>query len=72
MNAWVRPASSSEPHRGGTWVVETDQPVWAAAPGQACVFDDGEIVLGGGRIARPGSVASGTGAPQPATAGTAA
>jgi tRNA U34 2-thiouridine synthase MnmA/TrmU len=26
--------------------------VWAAAPGQACVFDDGDVVLGGGRIAR--------------------
>ena len=72
MAAWVRPASSSEPHRGGTWVVETDEPVWAAAPGQACVFDDGEIVLGGGRIARPASVASGRGGRQPAAAGTAA
>jgi tRNA U34 2-thiouridine synthase MnmA/TrmU len=37
--------------------VETDTPVWAAAPGQACVlFDPGEadVVLGGGRITRPG------------------
>jgi hypothetical protein len=24
--------------------------VWAAAPGQACVLYDGEVVLGGGRI----------------------
>jgi tRNA-specific 2-thiouridylase len=50
--ALVRPASGDEPPRGGSWTVETDQPVWAAAPGQACVFDDGEVVLGGGRIAR--------------------
>jgi tRNA-specific 2-thiouridylase len=35
----------------GRWQVETDEPVWAAAPGQAAVFYDGEVVLGGGRIA---------------------
>jgi tRNA-specific 2-thiouridylase len=52
--AWVRPAAASEPARGGRWIVETDEPVWAAAPGQACVLYDGEVVLGGGRIARPG------------------
>jgi len=33
------------------WVVETDTPVWAAAPGQAAVLYDGERCLGGGRIA---------------------
>lgn len=41
------------------WIVETDAPVWAAAPGQACVLYDAaepDVVLGGGRIARPGSV----------------
>ena len=43
----------SEPARGGRWLVETDTPVWAAAPGQAAVLYDGEVVLGGGRIARP-------------------
>ena len=53
--ATVRPASPAEPARGGRWIVETDEPVWAAAPGQACVLYDGEIVLGGGRIARPGA-----------------
>jgi tRNA-specific 2-thiouridylase len=42
---------------GDTWAVETDATVWAAAPGQACVLFDPEepdVVLGGGRIARPG------------------
>jgi tRNA-specific 2-thiouridylase len=50
--AIVRPASASEPARGGRWFAETDEPVWAAAPGQACVFYAGDEVLGGGRIAR--------------------
>jgi len=34
------------------WRVQTDVPVWAAAPGQAAVLYDGETCLGGGRIAR--------------------
>jgi tRNA-specific 2-thiouridylase len=33
------------------WLIETDDPVWAAAPGQAAVLYDGDEVLGGGRIA---------------------
>jgi tRNA-specific 2-thiouridylase len=40
----------------GRWSVHTDAPVWAAAPGQACVLfdpDEPDVVLGGGRIARP-------------------
>jgi tRNA-specific 2-thiouridylase len=37
---------------GGRWAVETDDPVWAAAPGQAAVFYRGDSVVGGGRIAR--------------------
>ena len=41
----------------GTWTVETDTPVWAAAPGQAAVFYDGERCLGGGRIAQAGAAA---------------
>jgi tRNA-specific 2-thiouridylase len=53
IGATVRPASGSEPARGGRWLVETDVPVWAAAPGQAAVLYDGEVVLGGGRIVRP-------------------
>jgi tRNA-specific 2-thiouridylase len=50
--ATVRPACRTEPDRGGRWTVETDTPVWAAAPGQAAVLYDGEVVLGGGRIGR--------------------
>ena len=48
-----RPATPTEPARGGRWLVETDTPVWAAAPGQAAVLYDGDVVIGGGRIARP-------------------
>ena len=48
--ATIRPATPAEPRRGGRWIVETDEPVWAAAPGQACVLYDGDVVLGGGRI----------------------
>jgi tRNA-specific 2-thiouridylase len=53
IGATVRPATASQPSRGGRWLVETDEPVWAAAPGQAAVLYDRELVLGGGRIARP-------------------
>ncbi|HUQ78415.1 MAG TPA: aminomethyltransferase beta-barrel domain-containing protein, partial [Patescibacteria group bacterium] len=38
---------------GKRWAVETDTPVWAAAPGQAAVLYDADVVLGGGRIERP-------------------
>ncbi len=51
--ATVRPATASEAARGGRWLVETDTPVWAIAPGQACVLYDGDRCLGGGRIASP-------------------
>jgi tRNA-specific 2-thiouridylase len=66
--ATIRPATADEPARGGRWLVETDQPVWAAAPGQACVFDDGEIVLGGGRIERPSAAAGARTAREPLAA----
>ncbi|HEX7490171.1 MAG TPA: tRNA 2-thiouridine(34) synthase MnmA [Candidatus Limnocylindrales bacterium] len=42
--ATVRPLAS------GRWSVETDEAVWAAAPGQAAVFYRGDEVVGGGRI----------------------
>jgi tRNA-uridine 2-sulfurtransferase len=50
--ATIRPATADEPARAGNWTIETDRPVWAAAPGQAAVLYDGDVVLGGGRIAR--------------------
>ncbi len=51
--ARIAPATPDEPTRGGRWIVETETPVWAAAPGQAAVLYDGNVVLGGGRIVRP-------------------
>ena len=53
VDALVRPATPSEPALGGRWTAELDAPVWAAAPGQACVLYDGDVCLGGGRIAAP-------------------
>ena len=47
--ATVRPATGAGAR--GRWTVETDRPVWAVSPGQAAVLYDGELVLGGGRIA---------------------
>ena len=44
------PAAAANP--GASWIVETDAPVWAAAPGQAAVLYVGERCLGGGRIDR--------------------
>jgi tRNA-specific 2-thiouridylase len=54
IGATARAAPEAGPSGpSGRWVVETDTPVWAAAPGQAAVLYDGDVVLGGGRIARP-------------------
>ena len=52
ISAVVAPVAHGEPDRGGRWIATTDEPVWAAAPGQAAVLYDGDVVLGGGRIAR--------------------
>ena len=49
--ATVHPPAARARGEGARWLVETDEPVWAAAPGQAAVLYEGETVLGGGRIA---------------------
>ena len=46
------------PSAAARWVATTDKPVWAAAPGQAAVLYDGDVVLGGGRIERDGAAAA--------------
>jgi tRNA-specific 2-thiouridylase len=53
VDATVRPLGERR------WHVRTDEPVWAAAPGQAAVLYDGDEVLGGGRIAVEARVAEG-------------
>ncbi len=56
--ALIRPATAEEPALGGRWAAEVDTPVWAAAPGQACVLYDGDTCLGGGKIAAPHTAAA--------------
>ena len=56
--ALVEPLSPREPDRGGEWRAVTDEPVWAIAPGQAAVLYDGDVVLGGGRIAKEAAAGS--------------
>jgi tRNA U34 2-thiouridine synthase MnmA/TrmU len=36
--------------RPDRWTIETAEPVWAPAPGQAAVIYDGTRVVAGGRI----------------------
>jgi tRNA-specific 2-thiouridylase len=66
--ATVEPATTRAPHRGGTWTVTTERPVWAAAPGQAAVFYDRDAVLGGGRIGREPATKADRPVPRLATA----
>jgi tRNA-specific 2-thiouridylase len=40
------------PLDGGVWGIRFDEPQRAVTPGQAVVLDDGDVVLGGGTIAR--------------------
>jgi tRNA-specific 2-thiouridylase len=54
--------------RDAPWIVTTARPVWAAAPGQAAVFYDGEVVIGGGRIAREAAPAETSGEQRRASA----
>jgi tRNA-specific 2-thiouridylase len=72
VDATVRPAATDEPARAGRWIVDTDAPVWAIAPGQACVLYDGDTCLGGGRIALPARAATvgdaAAGVPEPVPA----
>ncbi len=47
-------AGEIRPHAAGAWTVELDEAAWAPAPGQAAVFyDEGDAVIGGGRIDQP-------------------
>jgi tRNA-uridine 2-sulfurtransferase len=55
--AGTNPGSGPAGAAAGRWIIETDTPVWAAAPGQAAVLYDGDRCLGGGRIA-PASAAA--------------
>ena len=70
--ALVEPLSPREPDRGGDWRAITDEPVWAVAPGQAAVLYDGDVVLGGGRIARDASARAGQASPLPEAVGAGA
>ncbi|HEY6098474.1 MAG TPA: aminomethyltransferase beta-barrel domain-containing protein, partial [Anaeromyxobacter sp.] len=47
------------PAGDGSAAVLFDEPVRAVAPGQSCVFYEGEVVLGGGVLKKPSAVQTG-------------
>jgi tRNA-specific 2-thiouridylase len=55
LRSTMEPAAARlEPSAGGVMSVRLDQPQFGISPGQACVFYDGERMLGGGWIQREG------------------
>jgi tRNA-specific 2-thiouridylase len=60
--------ATARPLGNRRWTIDTDEPVWAAAPGQAAVLYDGEFVVGGGRIERPATAIAVPAETLPATA----
>ncbi|HXI04107.1 MAG TPA: tRNA 2-thiouridine(34) synthase MnmA [Candidatus Saccharimonadales bacterium] len=46
-------AAEVKPGGDGQWEVRFDEPQWAVTPGQAVVFYDGDLLLGGGWIDGP-------------------
>jgi tRNA-uridine 2-sulfurtransferase len=53
IGATIRPSAvAADTAAERSWIAQTDEPVWAAAPGQAAVLYQGDVVLGGGRISR--------------------
>jgi tRNA-specific 2-thiouridylase len=46
-----------DPAIAGRWLAELEADAWAPAPGQAAVCYDGDVVIGGGRIAPDASPA---------------
>jgi tRNA-uridine 2-sulfurtransferase len=66
--ASIRPEDRNVAPRRTSWIVETESPIWAAAPGQACALYDGDICLGGGRIALDAAVETSESTSSPVTA----
>jgi len=62
--AGLLPATvSADPTTLGCWIADLEADAWAPAPGQAAVCYDGEVVIGGGRLAlepAPDAVPAGT------------
>ena len=67
VDAIVRPATPREPALGGRWVAELDTPVWAVAPGQACVLYADDACLGGGKISEAAAPVEAAASTEPAS-----